>query len=389
MSKGRSITIFIITNLLFWFSLFTYIPQLATYAKSLGASYKLIGIITGSYGVTQTLIRLPLGIWSDKINKRKIFVILGLFVSTISTLVTYFYPHPYSLLATRLLAGASVATFVVMTVMFADYYEKSEAARGVGISNSVNGLGLILAMAAGGLLIKYSSSNRDLYLLGAIGGFVGFVLSFFIEERAHEYHESKAIKVLFKNSIDKNLLKVSILATVSQGITFATLFGFVPIIGRSLYASGLQLSLLTITGLVPFIILPPITGSLFIRYVKPQVIVITGFIISTVICFLMPFAGSLSLLFLLQFFSGIGRSLSFPLLMGMGIKGIDSEYRGTAMGFFQASYGVGLVFGPVILGFMADTWGLTSGFIFTSITGIVAIFFIVKWFFVDPVRRNQ
>ena len=380
MDKKRSLTIFVITNLLFWFSLFTYIPQLSTYAKSLGASYKLIGIITGSYGVTQTIIRLPLGIWSDKFNKRKLFVTLGLFLSTVSTLVTYFFPHPYSLLATRLLAGASVATFVVISIMFVDFFEKDESTRAIGISNSLNGLGLVLAMIAGGLLIKYTSSDRDLYLLGALGGVAGLILSLFIQEQTHEKHEVKPLRDIFRNSIDSNLLKVSFLAIISQGITFATLFGFVPIIGKSLNASGLVLSFLSITGLIPFVILPPYAGSTFLRYMKAPVVVLLGFAISTVICFMLPFAGNLVILFILQFFSGVGRALCFPLLMGMGIRDIDSAYRGTAMGFFQASYGVGMVLGPVLLGFIADTYGLQAGFIFTSITGVLAVVLILKWY---------
>ncbi len=382
MEKKGSFTIFIITNLLFWFSLFTYIPQLPTYAKSLGASYKLIGIITGSYGVTQTIIRLPLGIWSDKFNKRKMFVTLGLFLSTVSTLVTYFFPHPYSLLATRLLAGASVATFVVISIMLVDFFDKTEATRAIGLSNSLNGLGLVLAMIAGGLLIRFTSRDQDLYLLGALGGIAGIVLSLFIKEQSHEKHEVKPFRDILKNSIDNNLLKVSFLAVISQGITFATLFGFVPIIGKTLDASGLVLSFLSITGLIPFIILPPMAGSVFIKYFKAPVIVMAGFVISTVICFLLPFAGNLFILFFLQLISGVGRALSFPLLMGMGIRGIDSAYRGTAMGFFQASYGLGMVFGPVILGFIADTYGLTAGFIFTSFTGLLGILLILKWYLV-------
>ncbi len=389
MAEQKSLNIFIMTNLLFWFSLFTYIPQLSTYAESLGASYKFIGFITGSYGITQTIIRFPLGIWSDKFNRRKIFVTLGLFLSTISTLVTYFYPHPYSLLATRLLAGVSVATFVVISIMLVDYFEKGEEKKAIGLSNSLNGMGLVLAMIAGGLLIKYTESDRDLYLLGAIGGAAGIILSFFIKEKKHEFHEVKPIKELLRRSIDQNLLKVSFLAIIVQGITFATLFGFVPIIGKSLNASGLSLSLLSIAGLVPFIIIPPIAGSAFLKYLKPYTIVLIGFIINTIICFVMPFAKSLLFLFILQMFSGAGRALSFPLLMGMGISDIDSTNRGSAMGFFQAAYGIGMVFGPIFLGFIADTYGLTAGFIFTSFTGILGIILIIKWYVIVEVSRKS
>ena len=48
--------------MLFWFSQYTYVPHLSAYLKDLGASLTLIGIVTGSYGFTQMLARIPLGI---------------------------------------------------------------------------------------------------------------------------------------------------------------------------------------------------------------------------------------------------------------------------------------------------------------------------------------
>ena len=64
-------TLFCIVTGLFWFSLYAYVPQMTSFAKDMGASYKMIGIITGAYGLSQTLLRIPLGIASDVLNKEK------------------------------------------------------------------------------------------------------------------------------------------------------------------------------------------------------------------------------------------------------------------------------------------------------------------------------
>ena len=76
IKKRRSF--FSVVMVLFWFSLYAYMPQMTTYAKELGASYKLIGLIAGAYGVTQTILRIPLGIVSDKLMNRKAFIIFNL-----------------------------------------------------------------------------------------------------------------------------------------------------------------------------------------------------------------------------------------------------------------------------------------------------------------------
>ena len=39
--------LFCVVTVLYWFSLYTYVPILPVYASSLGASYKLVGLIVG------------------------------------------------------------------------------------------------------------------------------------------------------------------------------------------------------------------------------------------------------------------------------------------------------------------------------------------------------
>ena len=67
---------------LFWFSVYTYPSFLTTYVTNkLGAAKTLAGMIVGSYGLTQMILRIPLGILSDAIKKRKLFVMIGFAVS--------------------------------------------------------------------------------------------------------------------------------------------------------------------------------------------------------------------------------------------------------------------------------------------------------------------
>ena len=101
---------------LYWFSLYTYVPILAPFAESIGASHKVVGLILGSYGFTQVLLRLPLGILSDALGRRKIFVISGLLFSLSSSLGMWYYSSPLMLLIFRGLAGVAATTWVCYTV---------------------------------------------------------------------------------------------------------------------------------------------------------------------------------------------------------------------------------------------------------------------------------
>ena len=58
----------------FWFSVYTYPSFLTSYAvNELKASTAIAGMIVGSYGLMQMALRIPLGILSDVLKKRKPF----------------------------------------------------------------------------------------------------------------------------------------------------------------------------------------------------------------------------------------------------------------------------------------------------------------------------
>ncbi|WP_070000881.1 MFS transporter [Cellulosilyticum sp. I15G10I2] len=370
--------LFMIATSFFWFSLYAYVPELSTYAKDLGASYQIIGVITGAYGFTQMLLRIPLGILSDRLNRRKIFIQIGMLATIVSALITFFFPSVFSLLVTRLLAGVAASTWVTFTVLFASYYKHEESPKAIGIMNSYNAVGQIIAMVLGGI-ISLQFGTRSLYLLGAIGGIAGFILSFMIRENKEIELVPVHIKELFLIAADTTLVKVSVLAILSQLITFATTFGFVPIVAQQLGANSMQLGLLTAIGNIPGIWIPTLAGTMLVHLWGQTKTLVYGFMLSALLCMITPFISSLWILMGAQLLVGTGRGMVFPLLMGLSIKNIEASKRATAMGIFQAVYGVGMIIGPIILGTIAGEFGLTTGFIVTGFIGIAASLLTIRF----------
>lgn len=367
----KHIYLFCLATSLFWFSLYAYIPELSTYGVELGATYKMAGLIAGSYGFTQMLLRIPLGILSDHLNNRKLFISMGMVVSIISGLVTFIIPSVSSLLITRLLAGVSATTWVAFTILFSSYYKKNESPKAVGILNAFNAIGQVIAMILGGF-ISINFGTRYLFLLSTMGAILGLLCSLGIKETVTEKKgfTVKRAKQVFS---DHRLLFVAFLAILSQFITFATLFGFTPVIAKNIGATGLQLSALTILGVAPAIFISPIAGTTLVEKWGATKTVFIGFAISTIITLLLPITKELMYIYVIQIFSGVGRSLVFPVLMGLSIKHVANEERATAMGVFQSLYGIGMVVGPMILGTIGDSFGLIIGFIFTAGIGVFAM----------------
>lgn len=142
-------TIFIITTSLFWFSLYTYVPIFPSYIENSGVSHSMVGIIIGSYGFSQMIIRIPLGIISDRLNKRKLFIILGIIFSFLSGVGLWFFSSAWSMLIFRSLAGVAASSWVTFSVLFSSYYRSDDTAKATGYILAATNLGQVLAMFAG------------------------------------------------------------------------------------------------------------------------------------------------------------------------------------------------------------------------------------------------
>jgi len=121
--------ILLVVTVFFWFSMYTYVPTLAPYAQSLGASYDMVGLIIGSYGLVQLLLRIPIGVVSDAWGSRKLFVVGGIIVASLSSFGMWLLPAAGMLLLCRGLAGAAAAAWVDYTVLYAGYFPVTKRQR--------------------------------------------------------------------------------------------------------------------------------------------------------------------------------------------------------------------------------------------------------------------
>ena len=372
--------VFSIVTILFWFSLYAYMPQMTNYAKEMGASYKLIGLIGGAYGFTQTILRIPIGILSDRLMKRKVFIIGGITCAALSASSVYFFPSPYTLLIARLIAGISSATWVNFTILFLSYYDASESAKSIGIVTANSKIGQLFAMFIGGFIaLKYSV--REIFLMSIIFAIISLIFGFFIYEDKEKIQiENKAKKgtVLFDLLRNKRIIQISILGSIIQLTAYATNFGFTPIIAAKLGADNLQLSFLAVLFTLPQILFSILSGTYFARKFGEKKTLISGFLIVSIVCILTPFTTKLYQLYVMQLFSGIGNAVAFALLMSMVIKDVEKNMMTTTMGFYQAAYGVGMIIGPIVLGGIGDIFGLATGFIIIGLLGLASIWSIKR-----------
>ena len=153
--------------------------------SSLGASRAILGTIEGSSELTSYAFRIVSGSLSDKIGRRKIFIIAGYGLSTItkpffaasSNWIDAFVVR----FGDRLGKGLRTAP---RDALIADSVQESRAGRAFGLHRTIDQIGAILGPVATFALLQYIDI-RAIFLLSLIPGAIALlILVFFVKEVA-------------------------------------------------------------------------------------------------------------------------------------------------------------------------------------------------------------
>lgn len=360
-------------SMLFWFSLYTYSSILSPYLADLKVALSMAGVVLGSYGLTQTLLRIPLGILSDRLRNKKIFIIGGMVLALASGAGLYFCRDVWLILLFRSLSGVAAAVWVHFTTLYMSYFPAGAAAAALGRINFTTNLAQMAAMLAGGYLAQYFGWPAA-FLAAAVAAAPGVLLSLHIYEAVPA--EGSAARPpqwaeIWALGRDRLLFWSSVLALLSQLVVYATIQGFVPQYASQLGASKAALGYLLLFAMLPRA-LAALLGGLLARWFRLRALVAISLALMGVATILLPLMQTLPLLFVNQFFNGLGIGVQYTLLMTLATQTVPQDRKASAMSFFQAVYGIGMVAGPVLTGIIAQFFSLGTGFVAIGCVSLLA-----------------
>ena len=345
---------------LHWFALYTYVPYYTPYIKALGAAAALVGAAAGSYGLSQMILRIPIGITADKLSCQKFFCSAGLLLALLSSLGMRLIPNPYALLAFRLLSGVSAATWVCFPILFSGFYAASESTKAIADINACNNFGKLAATLAGGA-VAAGFGMKSSFTVSVIAAAVGFVLCFFVKD-VKSTKEPVALVELVKVAKNRLLLLGSFSCALYQFVVCATALAFTSNVAADLGANALQLSLVTLSFMIANFLVSMVVGRSFVKKLGEKAVVIFAFILLVVYAVCMPAVRTIWLIYVLQAVCGIANGIFSTLLMDMAVRSVAPEKKSTAMGAFQAIYGIGMTFGPMVMGSLVQASGYRIGY---------------------------
>lgn len=369
-STKRGKKLFLIGTLFFWMGLYVYVPILSPYTKSLSNSLWLVGLVGGAYGFTQLLFRFPIGIWSDRVGRRKPFVLSAYIILALSCIGLALSPNAWFLLIFRGGTGIAASMWVGFTVLYSSYFREDQTARAMSHTTFCLGLGQAASSIGGKIADMYGWTAP--FYAGIVLAFIGIIFMLKIPEYAGKSKIPPSFRSLLAVASRRRLLLIAIITSLSQFAVFATTYGFLTIHATDIGASKSQLGLLMFIINSCQTIAMLLTGTVIAPMIGYKAAVTTAYCGIACATFITPSIHNIPFLFVVQGAGALIRGLAYPILMGLAIQGIPKEEKATSMGFFQAVYAIGMFAGPAIGGFIGEAFGLRSIFICAGIVYLVA-----------------
>jgi MFS family permease len=356
--------------MLFWLSMYIYVPTLAPYAQELGASVHMVGMIIGSYGFTQMLVRIPIGIICDKTGKKKNFVIIGCAMLFLSGLGLYFAKSPILVLIFRGLCGVAAGTWVAFTVLYSEYFKEDQVANSMGNLLACNSFGNLLGVFFGGVISQHYG-QKSTFFVAFIAAGIAFIFSFFVYEERNSIKTSVSVKEIISTGFDKNVLIPSIIVIFLQAIIFSSIFGYTSAVNTYGRMTSFQLGLVSTFFLISKIGGAKLSGGYFEKNYGFGKSISLGFLLIAIMTVLTVRVSSNPILsYFVHAIGGCGYGITITLLMSYVIRGTDKGKKTIAMGFFQSIFGIGMFAGPVISGYFINWWGFTANYLVLTVVGM-------------------
>jgi MFS family permease len=366
-SNTRYKTLYLVIVFLYWASLYFYVPTLPVYTESKAGSLAMVGTVLAMYGLWQAVLRFPFGIIADWFGRRKPFILLGLVLSAVGAYIMSTTTTIDGMIVGRAITGLAAASWVPLVVIYSSLFSPGEAVRAAAILTLVNSISRMFATALNGSLNSLGGYPLAFTISIITAGLAVLILLPVREPvRAATPPSLTGIQRLVTR---RDVLLPSLLSALAQYATWATVFGFMPILAHQYGASDVLLGVLVSMNIGVGALGNVITTAV-IKQVGSRSMLLISFVILAGGILAAAFGNTLVFVILAQFTIGLSTGINYPILMGMSIVHVDESQRATAMGVYQSVYAVGMFTGPWLSGLLADTIGIQPMF---AVTGFVIL----------------
>jgi MFS family permease len=345
---------------------------------AIGGSAFAIGIISGITEAISNILKGLSGWMSDKINRRKPFVLAGYTVSNLSKPLMAFSPSWQIVLGLKSIdrAGKGLRTSARDTLI--SYYAIDKG-KSFGVHRALDTLGAVIGAVLAFILLYFAWTYQQIILFSIVPGICAIILILFIKDvdpgnlREIIKSQSKLPKV---DRIDRNFIKLIVILGV---IEFASInISFLQLRSIDYIFADFLIPILYLISNIVYMAFSPFLGSLSDKIGRKPVI-ITGLSILLILSVILAVPVevnlfSLIIIIVVWIMFGFYLASVDPISRAYIADLVGKNKRGRAYGYYYLSVGLISLGESVIFGYIYNIFSYTVAFIYVSILLFICIF---------------
>jgi MFS family permease len=347
--------------------LFLILPVFAVHAPQLsgGDNLTLVGIALGAYGLAQAILQIPFGMASDRWGRKPV-IYIGLLVFAAGSFLAAAAGDIWTVIAGRILQGAGAISSVVVALA-ADLTREQHRTKVMGMIGASIGLVFALSLVGAPVLYRWIGMPGLFAVTGVLSVGAMWVVKALVPDAPLRPHAAPGGA---RSMLHPELLRLNLGIFVLHMVQMA-MFVVIPV---RLVAAGLDLSahwrLYLPVVLASFaIMVPPILYADRRHRPKPVLIGAIG-LLAGVGALLMAAEGILAYgVLLLAFFTAF--NVLEALLPSLVSRVAPAHARGAAIGVYNTAQTLGLFFGGLVGGWLAQHYGAQPVFAACALMSLV------------------
>ncbi len=355
------------------------IPVMPTIMNEMDLNGSIMGYMVATFAIAQLIVSPIAGKWTDRYG-RKIMIIIGLIIFSLSELLFGLGTAVEVLFISRILGGISGAFIMpAVTAFIADITSEQQRSKALGYMSAAINTGFIFGPGIGGFLVGFGT--RAPFFAAAILGGVAVVISlvFLKEPERHIYEETNTIKN--KTSFKRIFAPIYIFAFLLLFFSSFSLASF-----ESLFSLFVDHKFqFTPTDIAIFVTGGGLVGAIaqvvlfdwLTKNFGEIKLTLYCFIISALLVFAMTVVNSYLSVMITSCIVFIGFDLIRPALTTYLSKVADNE-QGFIGGMNSMFTSMGNIFGPVIGGLLFD-FNFNFPYYFATIVLVFGIIISLFW----------
>ena len=366
-------------------SLFTDISSesiqsiLPLFIFEIGGSVLALGIISGITNAIANILKGITGWMSDKINKRKPFIVAGYTLSNLSKPLIGLSPSWEMVLGLKTTDRIGKGLRTSSRDALISYYAEKKG-RAFGLHRAMDTLGAVFGSLLAFILLYFAWTYSQIIFFSIIPGLIAIALILPVKDISSRDLDKKSERKNKKEKmekIDKNFIKLIVILGV---IEFASLDVVFLILRAADYIPIDLIFLIPIFYLIlnlVYTIFSPINGSLSDKIGRKPIIVV-GLLILLVSCVILAFPIQVSpfsivLIIIIYIMHGFYLASVDPISRAYIADLAGKEKRGRAYGYYYFSVGFISMVEALVFGYIYSVFSYTWAFIYISILLAVCI----------------